>query len=147
MRIAVSQPEGHIYQVRKELPVSAYAKIEDAFADKRGAAAIFMLCNPVSPLDPLSDLPSEDLGPESWQDIPVATHPNQRDVNKMAAIVKIMSRQGDTVLDPFCGSGAIGIACLLLGRNYVGYELDEARAGEAEQRLMVISGVTALNHR
>ena len=135
MRIAVSQPEAHIDHVKKELPVSGYAKIEDAFADGRGATAIFMLCSPVS---------TSDIEPESWLDIPDASHPNHRDVNKMAAIVKIMSREGETVLDPFCGSGAIGIACLLLGRNYVGYELDEGRAAEAQQRLKAISETIAL---
>ena len=145
-RIAVSQPEGHIDEVKEELPVSGYAKIEDAFADGRGATAIFMLCNPVSTSDASSGS-SSVMKPESWRDIPDASHPNQRDVNKMAAIVKIMSREGETVLDPFCGSGAIGIACLLLGRNYIGYELGEARAAEAEQRLVAISEAMALNHR
>lgn len=135
-RIAVSQPEGHIDQVKQELPVSGYAKIDDAFADQRGAAATFLLCNPVS---------TSDTAAESWRDIPDSSHPNHRDVNKMAAIVKIMSRPGETVLDPFCGSGAIGIACLLLGRNYVGYELDEKRAAEAEQRLETISEVMGIN--
>lgn len=51
------------------------------------------------------------------------------------------SALGDTVLDPFMGSGTTAIACIETGRNYIGFEIDEAyhaeavaRVGEFEQR-------------
>lgn len=45
------------------------------------------------------------------------------------------SREGDTILDPFSGSGTTGIAALLNGRNYVGTELSFEYAQISEKRI------------
>lgn len=45
------------------------------------------------------------------------------------------SRPGDTVLDPFSGSGTTGIVAMLNGRNYIGTELNPEYAGLSEKRL------------
>lgn len=45
------------------------------------------------------------------------------------------SREGDTVLDPFTGSGTTGVMALRLGRNFVGCELNPAYAALAEKRI------------
>ena len=42
----------------------------------------------------------------------------------MAEIVSLFTQPGDTVLDPFMGSGSTGIACLKTGRKFIGIELD-----------------------
>lgn len=39
--------------------------------------------------------------------------------------IKAGSREGDTVLDPFFGSGTTGRVCIKLGRKYIGCELQE----------------------
>ena len=36
------------------------------------------------------------------------------------------SNEGDTVLDPFMGSGTTGVACHKTGRNFIGIELDKS---------------------
>ena len=45
------------------------------------------------------------------------------------------SKRGDIVLDPFSGSGTTGKAALLLGRKYIGYELNTEYAGLSERVL------------
>lgn len=37
--------------------------------------------------------------------------------------IKSWSNEGDTVLDPFAGSGTTGVACVNLNRNFIGYEI------------------------
>ena len=45
------------------------------------------------------------------------------------------SKIGDTVLDPFCGSGTTGLASLQLGRRFIGIERNEEYLKLAESRL------------
>ena len=40
-------------------------------------------------------------------------------------IVKMATNPGDTVLDPFAGSGTSLVAAKIMGRNGIGFELDE----------------------
>lgn len=124
-RIAISQPKIRLMKFSKMVRSTRVVQIPDAFVDRRGEGALFLLANP---------LLTEPQAPENWSNIPDSTHPNQRDVNKMAVIVKMMSNPGDTILDPFAGSGAIGLAAVLLGRNFVGIELFQDRASDAISR-------------
>lgn len=45
------------------------------------------------------------------------------------------SAEGDTVLDPFSGSGTTGEVALTNGRNYIGVELNPEYAGLSEKRI------------
>lgn len=45
------------------------------------------------------------------------------------------SRENDTVLDPFSGSGTTGIVAIQNGRNYIGLELSKEYASISEQRI------------
>ena len=45
------------------------------------------------------------------------------------------SNKGDTVLDPFTGSGTTAIAAFNLGRNFIGYEIDETYYKLAKTRI------------
>jgi len=45
------------------------------------------------------------------------------------------SNEGDTVLDPFMGSGTTGVACVNTNRNFVGIELDSEYFSIAESRI------------
>jgi DNA modification methylase len=66
-------------------------------------------------------------------------HPNEKPIDLCRKLVSLFSDRGETVFDPFCGSGAIGQACLELGRNYIGMDKDREWCLKAEQRLMSTS--------
>jgi DNA modification methylase len=51
-------------------------------------------------------------------------HPTQKNLSLMENLVKIHSNQGDTVIDPFMGSGTTGLACKNLDRSFIGIEQD-----------------------
>jgi DNA modification methylase len=45
------------------------------------------------------------------------------------------SSKGDTVLDPFMGSGTTGVACVNTGRDFIGIEMDEGYFEIAKKRI------------
>ncbi len=49
-------------------------------------------------------------------------HPTQKPLRLLYRIVLASTHKGDTILDPFCGSGTTGIAANLLGRKFIGIE-------------------------
>lgn len=49
-------------------------------------------------------------------------HPTQKPLALLARIIMASSRQGEWILDPFCGSATTGIAANLLGRRFLGIE-------------------------
>lgn len=49
-------------------------------------------------------------------------HPTQKPVYLLERILLSSTREGDIVLDPFCGSSTTGVACKHLKRNYIGID-------------------------
>ena len=62
-------------------------------------------------------------------------HPTQKSLKLMESLVKIHTNEGDTVLDPFMGSGTTGLACKNLGRKFIGIEKDENYFNIAKKRI------------
>lgn len=51
-------------------------------------------------------------------------HPTEKPVPLLRAWVRDFSDEGETVLDPFMGSGTTGVAAAKLGRRFVGIEIN-----------------------
>lgn len=49
--------------------------------------------------------------------------------------IKLFTKEGDTVLDPFMGSGTTAVAAHKLNRVYIGYEINQEYVGISETRL------------
>jgi site-specific DNA-methyltransferase (adenine-specific) len=64
-------------------------------------------------------------------------HPTQKPVRLMQALIELASQPGQTVLDPFAGSGTTAVAAALLGRHYVAIERDGNFVEAAKKRLAV----------
>ena len=52
-------------------------------------------------------------------------HPTQKTLRLLYRIILASTNEGDSILDPFSGSGTTGIAANLLGRKYIGIEQDK----------------------
>lgn len=62
-------------------------------------------------------------------------HPTEKPEKLLERIILIASREGDTVLDPFMGSGTTGVVAKRLNRNFIGYEIDKEYFEIAERRI------------
>ena len=66
-------------------------------------------------------------------------HPNQKGVRQLCEIVR-KAPHGLPIVDPFMGSGVVGSACMLEGRDYFGAEIDPAHFAVASDRIGVSNG-------
>ena len=71
------------------------------------------------------------------------THPTVYPLPMIVRILKMSSNPGDTILDPFAGSGTSLVAAKILGRNAIGIELDEKYEEEAMRRLRTEGNILA----
>ncbi|MCC6480978.1 MAG: site-specific DNA-methyltransferase, partial [Sphingomonadaceae bacterium] len=62
-------------------------------------------------------------------------HPTQKPLPLVSKWVEDFSDEGETVFDPFMGSGTTGVAASRLGRRFVGVELDPAHFDTACRRI------------
>jgi len=62
-------------------------------------------------------------------------HPTQKPVALMEYMIKTYTNEGETVLDFTMGSGTTGVACVNLGRSFIGIEMDENYFNIASDRI------------
>lgn len=62
-------------------------------------------------------------------------HPTQKPIALLEHFVKLLSNEGDLVVDPFMGSGSTGVVCKKMGRNFVGVEFDKEYYEIAQRRI------------
>ena len=63
-------------------------------------------------------------------------HPTQKPLYLLEKILLASTREGELVLDPFCGSGTTGVACKLLRRKFIGIDNDRDFILLAKERLI-----------
>ena len=61
-------------------------------------------------------------------------HPTQKPLSLLSRIIMASTKEGDWVLDPFNGSGTTGVAASLLGRKYLGIDMDSGFLELASKR-------------
>jgi len=62
-------------------------------------------------------------------------HPTQKPVELLKRIILASTKEGDLVLDPFCGSSTTGVTAVLLNRKYVGIDLEDEYLAVSRNRL------------
>lgn len=62
-------------------------------------------------------------------------HPSQKPLRLIRILLDMYTTEGDTVLDPFAGSGTTPLACAQLKRNCIAIEKNKEYADAAKKRL------------
>lgn len=73
-------------------------------------------------------------------------HPTEKPVGLLKIFIENNSSVGDTVFDGFLGGGSTALASMDLGRNFVGFELDQGYCDVAKQRLSLSKDVPLQNN-
>ena len=63
------------------------------------------------------------------------SHPTIYPIDMIERIIKMSSDEGDTIFDPFLGSGTSVIAAAKLNRKGIGFELDQKYEQEIKSRI------------
>ena len=62
-------------------------------------------------------------------------HPTEKPEKLIERIILIGSKKGDTILDPFMGSGTTGVVAKKHKRNFIGFEIDDKYFNIAKKRV------------
>ena len=62
-------------------------------------------------------------------------HPTQKPKVLLEHFIKLLSNEGDLIVDPFMGSGSTGVVCKKHNRNFIGVELDSEYYEIAKKRI------------
>lgn len=99
--------------------------------------------------DYLDDAAEVEVG-DVWDDLPAMPARKertgwaaQRPAALLDRVVAMASREGDVVLDPFCGSGTTLACAQALGRRWVGCDIAEDAIAIANERMERTFGLTA----
>ncbi len=78
---------------------------------------------------------AKGIGRDKWADGEFTSHPCPKPVLLMERLVAAFGQKAETVCDPFMGSGTTGVACMNLGKRFVGIEIEPRWFDLACQRL------------
>lgn len=75
------------------------------------------------------------IAPINHKDKKMWNHPTIKPLDITEKIICNSSKEGQTILDPFMGSGTVGVACKNLNRKFIGVEIDTNYFSIAQQRI------------
>ena len=81
-----------------------------------------------------------DIGRIESGDVERTGWPGQAPVALLNMVLSVSTKEGDLVLDPFCGSGTTCVAAEQLGRRWIGIERDEIAIRVLSKRLRLEAG-------
>lgn len=73
--------------------------------------------------------------PTNKKDKELYNHPTIKPLEIITNLVLNSSQKGDTVLDPYFGSGTTAVACVQTGRNFIGFEIKHEYCKIARRRV------------
>ncbi len=82
------------------------------------------------PLSDVWDIPY--LNPKANERV---GYPTQKPILLLEKVIQLVTNEGDTVLDPFCGSGTTLVAAKLLNRKFVGIDISDDAIQLTQERL------------
>jgi len=121
-RDAGFQPVGHIVWHK------AYASRKGFLQARHEQAYLLAKGRPAQPRSPLNDV-------QPWEYSGNRIHPTEKAVSILRPLIDSFSKPGDLVLDSFAGSGSTLVSAALLGRRYLGIELETEYVELARRRL------------
>ena len=77
----------------------------------------------------------DDISIPYWSMPENTAHPTQKPEKLLAKLILASSNEGDTVFDPFLGSGSTSVTAKKQGSHYLGIEQNEQYCVWAEKRL------------
>jgi len=96
--------------------------------DEQSGASRFFYCAKSSTSERNAGLPDGERN----------NHPTVKPVSLMTWLIKLVTREGQVVLDPFMGSGTTGLSAKTIGRKFIGIELNSDYVEIARKRINAI---------
>ena len=62
-------------------------------------------------------------------------HPTQKSLQHMMNLIRLLSNEGDTILDPFMGSGTAILAAIMTGRRAIGWDISDEFVAMTAKRI------------
>lgn len=125
---------------RKETP-SAYFGADkhpgerQGYNDEGGASRFFKVVEPDPPFMYAAKAPKRERPSYTTEDGQTVQHATVKPLSIMRWLVRLVTPEGGTVLDPFAGSGTTVEAAILEGFNVIGIEREEAYLPLIQQRI------------
>lgn len=92
-------------------------------------------CNPGNTDNAYENAKTYWIAPLNTKDKKLWKHPTIKPLEFIKKVIENSSREGETVLDPYMGSGTTGVACKMLERNFIGCEINKEFFVIAQDRI------------